>query len=226
MKPLQKSDILNPFTRQSMNDTLYNTLKRGIDLTSSIVLLTLFLPIWIIVPILIKLDSPGPIIFKHKRVGKNGQEFEMYKFRSMIDGAHDYLHKQNPELLKQFKASDWKLEHDPRVTKLGKVLRSLTIDEWPQLLNVLHGEMSLIGPRAYMKQEITEQTKKYPQTKPLIKEILSIKPGVTGPWQVSGRNEVPFDRRAEFDAAYARQKSLLRDILIILKTPKAMLSKW
>lgn len=209
-----------------MTDAAYFTIKRVIDVTSALILLILFLPIWIIVPILIRLDSPGPIIFRHKRIGKNGQEFDMYKFRSMIDGAHDYLHKQNPELLKQFKAGDWKLEHDPRITKLGKVLRSLTIDEFPQLLNVLRGEMSLIGPRAYMKQEIIEQTKKYPQTKPLIDEILSIKPGVTGPWQVSGRNEIPFNKRAEFDAAYARQKSILRDILIILKTPRAMLSKW
>jgi lipopolysaccharide/colanic/teichoic acid biosynthesis glycosyltransferase len=209
-----------------MTQAVYAVFKRSVDISLSILLLVLFLPVWIIIPILIKLDSPGPVIFRHKRVGRGGQEFDMYKFRSMIDGAHDFLHKQNPQLLKQFKDSDWKLEHDPRITKLGKVLRSLTIDEWPQLLNVLRGEMSLIGPRAYMKQEIAEQTKKYPQTKLLIKEILSIKPGVTGPWQVSGRNEIPFDRRAAFDAEYARQKSLLRDIMIIIKTPKAMLSKW
>lgn len=209
-----------------MTDTTYSIFKRTLDIISSITLLILFLPIWIIVPILIKLDSPGPVIFRHKRVGKNGKEFEMLKFRSMIDGAHEYLHQQNPELLKKFKESDWKLEHDPRITKLGRVLRSLTIDEFPQLINVLKGDMSLIGPRAYMKQEIEEQTKKYPETKPLIKDILSIKPGVTGPWQVSGRNEIPFNRRAQFDAAYAREKSIIRDIIIILKTPKAMLSKW
>jgi len=189
-------------------------------------LIILFLPIWIIIPILIKLDSPGPIIFRHKRVGQFGKDFDMLKFRSMIDGAHDYLHKQHPELLKQFKAGDWKLEKDPRITKLGRVLRSLTIDEFPQLINVLTGEMSLIGPRAYMRQEIEEQTKKYPQTKVLMKAITSIKPGVTGPWQVSGRNEIPFDRRAELDAQYATQRSIVKDILIILKTPQAMFSKW
>jgi lipopolysaccharide/colanic/teichoic acid biosynthesis glycosyltransferase len=209
-----------------MNDFLYVVFKRSLDIASSVALLILFLPIWVIVPILIRLDSPGPVIFRHKRIGKDGKEFDMYKFRSMIDGAHDFLHKRNPELLKQFKDSDWKLQFDPRITKLGKVLRSLTIDEFPQLINVLKGEMSLIGPRAYMKQEIAEQTKRYPATKPLIKEILSIKPGVTGPWQTSGRNEIPFYRRAEFDAAYAREKSITRDIIIILKTPRAMLSKW
>lgn len=196
------------------------------DVAASLILILVFLPIWIIVPILIKLDSPGPIIFRHKRIGKGGKEFDMFKFRSMIDGAHEYLHKKNPELLAKFKASDWKLEHDPRITKLGKVLRSLTIDEFPQLFNVLMGEMSLIGPRAYMKQEIAEQTQKYPQTKAYIQHILTIKPGVTGPWQVSGRNEIPFTRRAELDALYAKKRSILGDILIILKTPRAMLSKW
>jgi lipopolysaccharide/colanic/teichoic acid biosynthesis glycosyltransferase len=209
-----------------MTDTAYFVCKRIIDLTAAMTLLILFLPVWIIVPILIRLDSPGPIIFRHKRIGKHGKEFYMWKFRSMIDGAHDFLHKKNPQLLAKFKASDWKLEHDPRITRLGKVLRSLTIDEFPQLINVLRGEMSLIGPRAYMKQEIEEQTKKYPETKAYLDEILSIKPGVTGPWQVSGRNEIPFIQRSRLDAEYARQRSLLKDILIILKTPKAMLSKW
>ncbi len=209
-----------------MNDAFYFFTKRVIDITSSVILILLFMPIWIIVPILIKLDSPGPIIFRHKRMGKGGKEFYMYKFRSMIDGAHEYLHQKNPQLLAQFKASDWKLEHDPRITKLGRVLRSLTIDEFPQLFNVLKGEMSLIGPRAYMKQEIAEQTQKYPKTKLYIQQVLTIKPGVTGPWQVSGRNEIPFTRRAELDAIYAKKRSILGDILIILRTPRAMLSKW
>ncbi len=209
-----------------MTDSAYFAVKRIIDICASLALIVLFLPIWILVPILIKLDSPGPIIFRHKRVGKNGKDFDMLKFRSMIDGAHDYLHKQHPELLEQFKAGDWKLEHDPRITKLGRVLRSLTIDEFPQLLNVLKGEMSLIGPRAYMRQEIQEQTEKYPETKPFIKEILSIKPGVTGPWQVSGRNEIPFYKRAGLDAEYARQRSIWKDIMVIFKTPRAMFSKW
>ncbi len=209
-----------------MNQPAYAFIKRLMDITASVILIILFLPFWIIIPILIRLDSPGPVFFRHKRIGKNGEEFDMYKFRSMIDGAHDYLHKQNPELLKQFKKGDWKLEKDPRITKLGRVLRSLTIDEFPQLVNVLKGQMSLIGPRAYMKQEIDEQVKKYPETKPFIKQILSIKPGITGPWQTSGRNEIPFTKRAELDAEYARQKSIFKDIMIILKTPKAMLSKW
>jgi lipopolysaccharide/colanic/teichoic acid biosynthesis glycosyltransferase len=179
-----------------------------------------------VVPILIKLDSRGPVIYRHKRVGLNGKPFYMYKFRSMVDGAHALLHGGSNPLLQEFKAKDWKLEHDPRITKVGKVLRSLTIDEFPQLLNVIRGEMSMIGPRAYMKAELDEQTKRYPETKPLLGTILSVKPGITGPWQVSGRNEIPFVKRAQLDAKYAQQATLLQDVVILFKTPVAMLSKW
>lgn len=204
----------------------YETAKRILDIIVAMGLFVLFLPIWVIVPILIYLESGPPIIFKHKRVGKNGKEFYLYKFRSMIQNADEILHKHDKELLKKFKAGDWKIENDPRITKLGKVLRSLTIDEFPQLYNVLRGEMSMIGPRAYVKKELDEQTKKYPKTKKYKDIILSVKPGITGPWQTSGRNEVPFDVRAKMDAEYAKDKSIKTDIEILLKTPKAMLSKW
>ncbi len=205
---------------------MYPISKRILDVSVSSILLILFLPFWVIVPILIRLDSPGPIIFRHKRVGQGGREFNLLKFRSMIANAHDYLHQENPELLKKFKESDWKLEKDPRITRLGRILRSITIDEFPQLINVLKGDMSIVGPRAYMRDELVEQVKRYPQTKAHIKDILSIKPGITGPWQVSGRNEIPFTKRTELDAQYARSRSLLLDIGIILKTPRAMFSKW
>lgn len=204
----------------------YAEQKRILDLVVALFLIVLFLPIWIIVPILIKLDSAGPILFTHKRVGKNGKAIYLLKFRSMVRDADEILHKKNPELLRQFKAGDWKLANDPRITKLGKILRSLTIDEFPQLLNVLKGEMSMVGPRAYVESELKEQQQKYPETKPLIKEILSVKPGVTGPWQTSGRNEIPFNQRAKMDAQYAREKSIWKDIMILIKTPKAMISKW
>lgn len=204
----------------------YHFVKRVLDISSSLVLILAFLPFWVIVPVLIRIDSPGPVIYRHKRVGKDGKKFYILKFRSMVDGAHDILHNGNPVLLNRFKASDWKLENDPRITRVGKILRSMTIDEFPQLINVLKGEMSLVGPRAYMFQEIEEQTKKYPKVKPLIKEILSVKPGITGPWQVSGRNEIPFDKRARLDADYAKKKSIMYDFWIMLRTPAAMLSKW
>jgi len=196
------------------------------DIVLALTLGIIFLPVWIIIPILIRLDSPGPIFYKHKRVGKEGKEFFLYKFRSMVKGADDILFKKNKQLLKQFKKADWKLAKDPRITPLGKILRSVTIDEFPQLYNVLKGEMSIVGPRAYLKKELQSQRQRYPKTKPLIKSILSVKPGITGPWQTSGRNEVPFISRAKMDAQYARAKSLWHDIVILLKTPKAMFSKW
>ncbi len=206
--------------------THYPALKRVLDLVVATCLFVLFLPFWVIVPLLIKIDSPGPVIYRHKRIGLQGKSFFMYKFRSMVDGAHDLLHNGSSPLLQEFKAKDWKLEHDPRITKVGKVLRSLTIDEFPQLLNVIRGEMSMVGPRAYMKTELDEQTVRYPETKALIATILSVKPGITGPWQVSGRNEIPFVKRAQLDAQYARNATLSQDILILFKTPLAMLSKW
>lgn len=204
----------------------YDTQKRLLDVSVALVLMVVFLPVWIIVPILVFLDSPGPVIFTHKRVGKGGKPIYLYKFRSMVKNADEILHKKDKQLLKAFKKGDWKLRYDPRITKIGRVLRALTIDEFPQLINVLKGEMSMVGPRAYVQQELSEQQEKYPSTKPFIDLILSVKPGITGPWQTSGRNEIPFNRRAEMDATYARQRSIWNDIVILAKTPKAMLSKW
>src|SRR3989338_10514591 len=201
-------------------------IKRLVDIISALVLSIVFLPIWIIIPILIKLDSPGPIIYKHKRVGKGGKEFWLYKFRTMVHNADVILFRKNPPLLAKFRQGDWKLARDPRITTLGRIMRSITIDEFPQLYNVLKGEMSLVGPRAYLKKELISQQQKYPYTKALIKDILSVKPGITGPWQTSGRNVIPFDKRAQMDAHYARNLSLIKDLWIILKTPQAMFSKW
>lgn len=204
----------------------YLAQKRVLDLVVALGLIILFLPVWLIVPILIYFDSGRPIFFTHKRVGLNNKEFHLYKFRSMVIDADDILHKQNKKLLKEFKDNDWKIPNDPRITKLGKILRSLTIDEFPQLLNVLRGEMSMVGPRAYVRRELEEQSERYPETKPYISQILSIKPGITGPWQTSGRNEIPFIQRSKMDAAYAANPSLLQDIQILIKTPQAMISKW
>lgn len=201
-------------------------IKRFIDIIAALILGIIFLPIWIIIPVLVKLDSPGPIIYKHKRVGKGGKEFWLYKFRTMVHNADEILFRQNPRLLAKFRQGDWKLARDPRITTLGRIMRSITIDEFPQLYNILKGEMSLVGPRAYLKKELISQQQKYPYTQVLIKDILSVKPGITGPWQTSGRNVIPFDKRAQMDAHYARNLSLIKDLWIILKTPQAMFSKW
>ena len=206
----------------------YQIQKRILDILVASALMIAFLPFWIVIPILVFFDSGWPVIFTHERVGKNGRKFELFKFRSMVKDADKILHGENKALLEKFKKGDWKIaaKDDPRITKLGRFLRAFTIDEFPQIFNVLKGDMSMVGPRAYVEKELDEQTKKYPGTKKYVKKILSIKPGITGPWQTSGRNEIPFKQRAAMDAEYADNQSILTDIKILLKTPQAMLSKW
>ena len=204
----------------------FETQKRALDIVIAVILFIIFLPIWIIIPLLIYVESGAPVFFTHRRVGKNGKKFDLFKFRSMVKGADEILHGQDNQLLQKFKDNDWKLENDPRVTPLGKVLRSLTIDEFPQLLNVVRGEMSMVGPRAYVEKELKEQTKKYPKTQKYVDQIFSVKPGITGPWQTGGRNEVSFKIRAKMDAQYAVEKSIWEDFRILFKTPQAMISKW
>ena len=206
----------------------YDQQKRILDIIVAFGLLVIFFPFWIVIPILIFLNSGTPIIFRHRRVGKNGNPFMIYKFRSMVPNAQKMLQEKYPHLLKKFKAGDWKIEakKDPRITKLGRFMRAFTIDEFPQIFNVLRGEMSMVGPRAYVQEELDEQMEKYPETKKYLKDILAVKPGITGIWQTSGRNEIPFAQRAQIDGRYAHRQSIWQDIIIMFKTPKAMLSKW
>lgn len=205
----------------------YYLLKRTIDVLGSSFLLILFSPIFILTAIAIKITSPGPIFADiPPRVGKKGNLFYPYKFRSMIMNAHTLLHEDPKfkKLFEQYKKSSYKLFDDPRVTPVGKFIRKHSIDEIPQLVNVLKGEMSIVGPRPYYQDELRDQQNKYPHTKKLVKEVLSVKPGITGYWQVTGRSEVNFDKRIEMDAYYARKKSIFLDILILLKTPWVMIS--
>lgn len=201
--------------------------KRGMDIISSILLLIFFSPLIILIGIAIKLDSKGPILADTpKRVGQNGKLFKMYKFRSMVENAHEIL-RENPKysnLYNVYKKGSYKLKDDPRITRVGHFIRKHSLDEIPQALNILKGEMSLVGPRAYYPDELRNQQKKYPHTIDSVKIVLSVKPGVTGFWQVSGRSEINFDKRIQMDAAYVRKRSILYDILIILKTPWAMIT--
>ena len=205
----------------------YDFAKRLLDIIVAILLLIVFLPIFLLVPILIKLDSPGPAFAKiPQRVGKGKKLFRMYKFRSMIVNAHRLL-KTDPKfrrLYQQYKNGSYKLKNDPRITRVGRFLRRFSLDELPQVFNVLKGEMSIVGPRAYYPDELKEQQKVYPETKKYVRELLKVKPGITGYWQVSGRSEVNFDKRVKMDAEYARRKSIWQDIIILLKTPWAMIS--
>ena len=206
---------------------IYETFKRVIDLIGSVFLLILFSPLMLLASLFIKFGTPGPVFADiPKRVGRDGKLFRLYKFRSMVVNAHKLI-RTDPmfeELYKEYKASSYKLFKDPRITDVGKIIRRFSIDEMPQLFNVLEGEMSIVGPRAYYPDELKEQQEKYPQTRKLVREVLKVKPGITGYWQVSGRSEVNFDKRIEMDAYYARKKSILFDVLIIFKTPVAMIS--
>lgn len=206
---------------------MYSILKRIFDIISSLILITLFSPVIIVSAIAIKLGSTGPVFADTPmRVGKNGKLFRMYKFRSMVKNAYEILSSdpQYKKLYEEYKKSGFKLKDDPRVTSVGHFIRRYSLDEIPQFLNVLKGDMSLVGPRAYYADELNYQQKKYPNTKENVRVVLSVKPGITGLWQVSGRSEINFDKRIKMDAAYAKKKSLLYDIYIISKTPSAMLS--
>jgi lipopolysaccharide/colanic/teichoic acid biosynthesis glycosyltransferase len=144
----------------------------------------------------------------------------------MVMNAHEKL-RHDPKLAKlygEYKRNSYKLRTDPRVTRVGRFIRKHSLDEIPQLLNVLLGEMSLVGPRPYYPDELIEQQRKYPHTRNLVKIVLSAKPGITGQWQVSGRSEVNFDKRIKMDADYVQKRSLLLDISILLKSPWAMIS--
>ena len=201
--------------------------KRIIDVILASVLIVFFFPICLIVAIVITLDSQGPIFADvPERVGERGRLFRMYKFRSMIANAHFILrnHKQFQDLYQEYKRSSFKLKKDPRITRVGKFIRKHSLDEIPQLFNVLKGDMSIVGPRAYYPDELVDQQKKYPHTKTLVKKVLSVKPGITGLWQISGRSEINFDKRITIDARYVDHVSFLHDLFIIAKTPWAMVS--
>lgn len=205
----------------------FKYIKRILDIFLAIFFLLFFSPFYVLTAIAIKLDSPGPVLADvPERVGEQGKKFKMYKFRSMIINAH-FLLRTDPRfasLYKEYKKGSYKLKNDPRVTRVGKFIRKHSIDEIPQLINVLKGEMSLVGPRAYYPDELENQQKKYPHTKVLVKKVLSIKPGITGLWQVTGRSEIHFDKRIAIDATYVETLSLFNDLKIILKTPLVMLN--
>ncbi|WP_437177734.1 sugar transferase [Clostridium bornimense] len=188
---------------------IYLFSKRVIDIVGSIVGLVLLSPILLIVTIAIKLESKGPIIFSQKRIGLKGKAFKMYKLRSMVEDAE----KLKKDLMKSNEMSGpmFKMKDDPRVTRVGKFIRKTSIDELPQLVNVLKGDMSLVGPRPSLPKEV----KKF---KPWMKKRLEVKPGLTCFWQVSGRNNIDFEDWMKLDIKYVEERSFLVDIKLIFKT--------
>lgn len=199
---------------------MFDITKRAMDILGSIVGIIIFSPLMLAVAVYIKLVSPNGSVIADtmSRVGYKGKDFKLLKFRSMIPDAQKWLESQ-PELFKKYKENNFKLDPDPRLIPGGKFIRKYSLDELPQFFNILNGDMSLVGPRAYFKFELEEQSKKHPETKNDINEMLNSKPGLTGVWQTSGRSAVGFVDRIKMDAYYSRKRSILYDILIILKTP-------
>ena len=201
----------------------YDVAKRLLDIIGAIVGLVVFSPIMFLTAVYIKLVSPGPVFADiPQRVGKNGKKFRMYKFRSMIPDAHGWL-LRHPKLYEEYKRNSYKLENDPRIIKGGHFIRRASIDELPQFINVLKGDMSLVGPRAYFPFELRDQQRVFPESRPYVEKLLRVKPGITGPWQVGGRSEIGFVERTKMDAAYAERRSILYDLYIILETPFAVI---
>ncbi len=205
----------------------YRYTKRFLDVGIALALLVLFFIPSLIIAICIKISSRGPIFADvPERIGQNGVTFKMYKFRSMIQHAHTLL-TSDPrfkKLYEEYKKGSYKLMKDPRVTLVGKFIRKHSLDEIPQILNVLKGDMSIVGPRAYYPDELLNQQQQYPHARKLAEKVLSVKPGITGLWQVSGRSGINFDERIVIDAQYVDNISLWGDLVIIFKTPYVMLS--
>lgn len=174
----------------------------------------------IVIALLIKWDSPGPVFYRQTRIGRFGRKFRIYKFRTMVQDADQFLQKyldNSPELKIEWLANH-KLRHDPRVTRVGSVLRKLSLDELPQILNILIGDMGLVGPRPIVDAEIEKYGKCFDL-------YIKVRPGLTGLWQVSGRNDTTYKRRVELDEYYIRNRTLLLDLQILWKTVFVVLKK-
>lgn len=192
-----------------------NLLKRIIDIIGSGLGLLLLSPLFAITALAIYLENPGAVFYASTRVGKDGREFDFYKFRSMVVGAD----KMKDQLLDQNESDGgviFKMKKDPRITRSGGIIRRFSIDELPQLVNVLKGDMSLVGPRPPVPREVAEYSLED-------RKRLHVTPGITCIWQVSGRSDIPFDQQVELDKQYIRSQSFFTDVIILLKTIPAVL---
>ena len=201
------------------NVTLNGVLKRTIDIVGSLAALVLFSPLFLVIPILIKLTSKGPVLFKKPRVGKYGREFNFLKFRSMYTGNDYGIHQEYIRNLIDNKVDEkesngvYKIVNDPRVTPLGRFLRKTSLDELPQFINVLKGDMSLVGPRPPLAYEVAMYQLWHRR------RVNELKPGITGIWQVYGRSRTTFDEMVRLDLQYLRKQSLWLDLKLIIMTP-------
>lgn len=205
----------------SIKEITYLAIKRIFDIIVGLVGLLVLIPVTIIIKIVSICNKDfAPIFFTQNRIGKNGKEFKFYKFRSMVSNADEVLFrmlKEDKKLAEEYKINK-KLKNDPRITKIGSVLRKTSLDELPQLINVLKGDMSLIGNRPYLPREKEDMGEYF-------NDIVKTKPGITGYWQVSGRSDVSFKKRLELEQFYSNQMSLRLDIKIFFKTFQVVLLK-
>jgi Undecaprenyl-phosphate galactose phosphotransferase WbaP len=191
--------------------------KRALDVVGAVVLGLVFSPLIVAIVVLMRREG-GSVIFKHRRIGRGGQTFECLKFRTMIPNADQVLRtllERDPELKAEW-VRDHKLRNDPRITRLGRFLRRTSLDELPQLWNVLRGDMSLVGPRPVVREELLRYGRN-------VGIYLAAKPGITGLWQVTGRNDTDYRRRVVLDTYYVRNQNLLLDLYILFKTTGVVL---
>ena len=202
------------FNKVEVDKRVYRFIKRIIDIIGSLVGCIILIPLTVCIWIAnIMAKDNGPVFYMQKRIGKNGKVFTMYKFRSMVVNADKKLKRyllDNPEANEEFKKYR-KLKEDPRITPIGKFIRKTSLDEFPQFINVLKGDMSLVGPRPYLPREKRAMKKAY-------KEIIKVKPGLTGPWQVNGRNEISLEDRMKMDIEYIQNEGALNDIKFLFRT--------
>lgn len=201
----------------SMSLKIYSLFKRIFDVVSSTLLLIILSPLFLILIILVKLDSKGPVFFGHKRIGYKGETISVYKFRSMVQNAEEVLRNFTPEQKVEFE-KNFKLDDDPRVTKIGAFLRKTSLDELPQLINIIKGDMSVVGPRPIVQKEVVKYGK-------YADKLFSVKPGLTGFWQANGRSDTTYDERVQMDMYYIDNRSTLLDIKILFKTVIAVIRK-
>jgi lipopolysaccharide/colanic/teichoic acid biosynthesis glycosyltransferase len=198
------------FVKDTGEKRLYHMAKRVLDVTiAALGLVVLFWPL-VLIALLIKLESPGPAIFVHNRIGKNGKPLPLFKFRSMHANAEDMLDSLSPEQKAEWE-ENFKLENDPRITRLGKLLRKSSLDELPQLINILRGELSIVGPRPV----VTEELERYGENK---EKFLSVTPGLTGYWQAYARSTCSYEQRMEMELYYVDNASFWWDIKIMFAT--------
>lgn len=214
-------DVLT-IPNKGMNEILrdkhiYKYVKRFLDFSLSLLGLIVLSPVFLIISILIKKESDGTVFFKHKRIGKNGKEIYLYKFRSMVPNAEELIKKFTPEQMKEFK-ENFKLENDPRITKIGKILRKTSLDELPQLINILKGDLSIIGPRPVIEEEL----KKYGNNK---EKLLSVTPGLTGYWAANGRSNTTYEQRMQMELFYVDNISFKMDLKVFIKTILSVIKK-